>query len=450
MKYDVLVVGGGPAGSWASIKLAERGFRVLLLEKGGKHRYKVCSGGTPLRTLSLLNFEVPNELLEREVHEVNIYGPDGGVLRGHTGRVLGYTVDRAKFDQWLRDRAEDSGVEVIYNAYAFDFRSSGRSMTVRASVDGLSRRFEGSLMIGAFGASPSLLRRLGVRPPDYLLSVQLEMEGDEDAITSDIGNSLNFYVDSRFSGSSYSFLFPKRRYVSVGITERASRGSLVAKLHELIRSHPVVSRQVKRLKVRRLPGGREVLAHLNPNSTAERTYGDNWVLVGDAAGFADPITWEGIYYAISSAEIAVKIVPRLFEVGNFTSRWTRLYQYEWMREYGYFRMEYLIRDLLWTGDIDAKWRFLIRFFNSDPRLKSIINWGLSIHMSMAPVIMRLSFIEKFRIGWRLGGYKLITTPERWLEMLSILFGVGEKARIEEISEEAYKRFEQLSLKTRHR
>ncbi len=421
MKYEIIVIGGGPAGAFSSALLAKAGHKVLLIEAGSYKRYKVCSGGTPQRSVKLLS-EIgnPQQAVSREIKGVNIFIEDIEKISTRKEETIAYSYYRSELDQWIRDRASDFGTEVFYNTVARKITIDKEKVSVKCDQKGLIKTFEGDFLIGAFGIKPDLLYQLGLETTEYLFSVQSEFVGDISSLDEEIISSFNFLIHPDFSTYSYGWIFPKREGLSIGITDRLE-GSVVMKRFKLmLEKHPIVSKQIKGMKT--LPVyNREVLAHLNPNRPLRKTYGNRFVVVGDAAGFADPITWEGIYFALKSGEIAAKTFIDLYDIGDFKEKSTVLYEKRWKKEIGkIFDIEWAVKELLWGKDLTERWLTIIRFFKKKTHLYDLLKDELAYSMSIAPVIRKMSFIEKINIGFKLKGYKLLKNPINFINVFRTL------------------------------
>ena len=123
--FDMVVVGGGPAGATAAYDLANLGRKVALIDRSGQ--IKPCGGAIPPRLIK--DFEIPNSLLKARVHKATMVSPRGASVDMPIERGFVGMVDREEFDEWLRARAERSGAK----------RISGKFETINRDADGLPR-----------------------------------------------------------------------------------------------------------------------------------------------------------------------------------------------------------------------------------------------------------------------------------------------------------------------
>ena len=289
-RFDVAVVGAGPAGSLTAYRLSRAGARVLLIDKQRFPRDKPCGGGLTLRTVKELPFPV-DPVVEDVVTRVECrlrYGRS--FERG--SRALCLMTQRRRLDHFLVERAAEAGA---------DFRDgmrvvveSDRRLRVAGEV------FEVDALVGADGANGTTARVLGLAN-DIVHGVALE------------GNVADADVDKeRYVGrmvielavlpGGYGWVFPKGDHVNVGVGGWASVGPRARdELRELCERHGIAPARVSEIRGHRLPMRR-------PQT---RLAGGHALLVGDAAGLVDPISGDGIYEAAVSSHLASDAITAL-------------------------------------------------------------------------------------------------------------------------------------------
>ena len=318
-EYDVLVVGAGPGGSLAAELLARGGARVALFDGRPPEEAKACGGGVTAKALKAWPFLL--EAAGRTVDEVEMYSPSGRRVRLKLRDPFAVFSRRA-FDSHLRERARARGAWVFETRVSASFeRGAGGGWTVRSRQGG---EWKGRFLVGADGANSRVARRLAGPLPNSEMEVafgyRAPLPADSDAPT----------VIAFLPGwSGYAWAFPRLDHVSFGIAttqdafdhraldsllcdfmsryyggrEGAGRGLWSAPTTETggagARGPGMKAEALSKAEryAARIPG-------LSPeNLERRRTAGGGWALLGDAAGFADPVTGEGIYYALRSAEL---------------------------------------------------------------------------------------------------------------------------------------------------
>lgn len=314
--FDLLIVGAGPAGSFAAELLARGGGRVALFDGRPPREPKACGGGVTSKALKAY----PHLLgaAGRTVDEVEMFSPAGESVRLKLRDPFAI-YSRTAFDSHLRERARAAGAQIFDGRVSAEFdRREGKSWTVRARDK--KDAWRGRVLVAADGANSAIARRLA----GPLANAEMEVAFGYRAPLPRAGDAPT--VIAFLPGwVGYAWAFPRLDHISFGVatTQDAfdhksldrllwdfmvgyyarreddsasiwsprdasdpARVALEAKLRASVNSYAA-----------RIPG-------LAPETLdARRFCGDDWALLGDAAGFADAVTGEGIYYALRSAEL---------------------------------------------------------------------------------------------------------------------------------------------------
>jgi geranylgeranyl reductase family protein len=322
--YDAIVVGGGPAGTNFAYHAVRDGFSVLLIDARSPGGYKCCAGGLSSRARRLVN--PPRSIVEREIEGFLMVSPENEQSQIDFGVRGEATVYRTKFDGWMMRRAQNAGAELLHGRVkGIRFKND----LAEAELDN-GRKYRSQLLIGAFGASSTLFSQLGNERPECVIGVQAEFFMEEEEITRLIGNRLEFYFNPTYTKFGYVWIFPKKDGVSVGLADKAGSKGKMEKLWEFIRSHPIASQKLRNAS-RRLFNGRSVHTALVPSRPLNKTFDDHYLLIGDAAGFVNPTTGEGIYFALKSGEIASDALKRADQRSDFASATLSWYQEKWKK-----------------------------------------------------------------------------------------------------------------------
>jgi geranylgeranyl reductase family protein len=291
-RWDVIVVGAGPAGTTAARHCALKGLDTLVIEKEVFPRDKPCGGAVSEWALSVLGLDLPPQIVEQECSGARIF------FRNHSAQAskpfrIGILVSRATFDAFLLQKARDSGATVLPATRANDFQTQADDVEVLTD-DG---PFSAQCLIIAEGAMGRMAQK--IRGPygkqGTALTMVTEVESSQDEIEKRTGGRIQIHFDVAYRG--YGWIFPHRGYYSVGFG--GIRGG-VTKPADLLRNFLVRQGFYGKQKLRGcfLPVGGV------PRPVAR----DRVVLVGDAAGFVDAFTGEGIGYAILSGKLAAETI----------------------------------------------------------------------------------------------------------------------------------------------
>ncbi len=290
--YDVTVIGAGPAGATLAYELGKKGIGVLVLEKEKLPRYKCCAGGVTSKAAKLLDFDISG-VVEDVIYELSFTFKLGSPYLGQHGQPLIYTVMRDVFDHFLVKRAQQLGAVLIDGQKVTQIQVSADWVEI-STTDNI---FRSRLVVGADGAYSVVARELGMGgSSEYLVGIESEVIVPEEELAK---WKSRVHIDLGCIPGGYAWVFPKRSHLSIGA------GYLVSKARGLNRRYQkfLISLGIGSYTIARSS------SHLIPTCTKGRfVWQDKALLLGDAAGLADPLTGEGIYNAIQSAQLAAPVV----------------------------------------------------------------------------------------------------------------------------------------------
>lgn len=291
--YDVVVAGSGPAGSLAAFHLAQAGVRVAIFEKASLPRYKTCGGGIVRRAIRLLPIDIKCTV-EKECYsaELNLLASGLSFCTTRDQPIVSMTM-RERFDYVLASAARDAGAILRDSCAVLDIRPRVDGIEVATTHGPVRARF----VIGADGAT-SVVARRGGWPRSVHVMPALECEvfvSGDDFRRFDGRARFDFEVIPH----GYAWVFPKRRHLSIGVGIVSSRNSGV-KLKEAF------ARYTDRIGLCAIERLEQHGFGIPFGPRARDLMKGRVLLVGDAAGLADPLTGEGITFAIQSGELAAR------------------------------------------------------------------------------------------------------------------------------------------------
>ena len=286
MTTDVLVVGAGPAGCAAAYDLAAAGHDVCLVDRRSFPRVKPCAGALTAKTLQALRFPITPVI--RQVTTNLVTSREHGERTTRAGRrLLAAMTVRAELDHYVLDKTVEAGARFETIGAIRAVRQSGTHLVLSTPAGELRCRY----LIGADGAN-STVRRLTGEFPHIASGFALECQVAGHGATRDL--ALDFGVIP----FGYGWVFPKGDHVNVGLYTS----------HETDTPTPADLRAYARDRLgpgdlSHLVGQRVGLGGWSYRPRSERVF-----LVGDAAGLAEPILGEGIYYAVKSGQAAAEAI----------------------------------------------------------------------------------------------------------------------------------------------
>ncbi|MHA1783892.1 MAG: NAD(P)/FAD-dependent oxidoreductase [Candidatus Helarchaeota archaeon] len=344
MKYDVIVVGGGPGGSIAGKIASEKGLKTIIFERGRNSGEKNASGVglTPKIWRDfpdiMKKMDLPSQRVARmcTAHLCDEKGEIISELSWTPSKLNTYEAARSfmttmvyrhQYDKWLSTLAVEAGAELKTSTLIVDVQRDDKGKVIGV-IDEKGNKYEG-IIIAADGAISTIARQAGIRakfgPFDTTLVVNYDFEAPVEKIDEIIGdNALHTWFSPLYPGV-YHFFKKDGFHIGLGQWFGSITKNLRTYLDACIRSPPV-AKMIKQLHAK----PREFHAHQLPwLQYPFKTYGHNVMLVGDAAGFPCPLEAEGIWHAMYSGRLAALNAKDALDNDDVSEKQMKKYEAAW-------------------------------------------------------------------------------------------------------------------------
>ncbi len=336
MNFDVIVVGAGPAGATAAKVLGDAGIETLLLDKAEFPRDKPCGGGISARVMQRFPYltgalaGIPAKWISKVYFE----SPDGSAVDYQSNEPLYVMIRRCEFDHVLFSLAR-AGVE-FESALVRKIVFQDDGAVVSVDVAGEPREYRCQIVLGCDGANSVVARAAGLRTGRVQSEYAIDMMEETPYEDLNLRDRDRMHVYYRIQGQyGYGYVFPKAQHVNLGVGFK-----LDYYLSQLRGRHYSYHQAfTEELKSRGLLEGESNERHFRAfplpiSGPLKRTYAARALLAGDAGGFVNAFTAEGIYYAMVSGEHAGQAAAKAIRAGRFDGSGLRQYESAWRREIG--------------------------------------------------------------------------------------------------------------------
>ncbi len=324
--YDIVVVGGGPAGSSVAYSAAKNGAKVALLEKEESIAQSVrTSGVTWIEDTE--KFGIPPDCYNK-IKNYSFCSPNNQVTI-HDSEPRVAVLDVRKTFQWLAQQAAKVGADLFVNTIVNDIikDSNGKIIGIKATSAKEELEFKCKIVVDASGFQSVVAKSLGLVEQWKRFGVGAEYEAFAENVDADTWLLL---VGQVYSPSGYAWIFPvshNKIRIGVGVGKPESEVDPTERLKELIEKKPGPIKNLGKITPIEFHYG------LIPNEGLTRkTVYDNLILVGDSAGQANPLVLEGIRYAIQFGRVAGSVAVNAIESGDTSEKALTPYVEIWKKE----------------------------------------------------------------------------------------------------------------------
>ncbi len=303
MVYDVIIAGAGPAGSTCARACAMQGLKTLLLDRDEFPRSKPCAGAVSEQALKHLDFTLPEQVIEDECFSIRVHFKHRTV-EVHRECRFAVLVTRKYFDTVLVEKALEERVKFLTGEQVVKAQDGQDTVEVMTKT----HTYQAKFLVGADGVHSRVAKALRPSSPskdEIAFALVSQIPADEREIHCRLDKTLELYFGEAPIG--YAWLFPHRGYYSAGIVGLASRFSNPRqRLTDLSHTWQVNLTSIE--------------GHYIPLGGIKRSNAQGRILlVGDAAGFADPLHGEGISHAILSGKLAAQAITDVIRGGKSPS-----------------------------------------------------------------------------------------------------------------------------------
>jgi len=340
--FDVVVVGGGPAGSMAARSAAMEGKSVLLLEKDREIGVPVRCGEAVSDEGIRIFFEPKEEWITATISKLRLVSPSGITIDMDLG-AKGYILDRRIFDSNLAQYAAQEGVQIVTRAYVSGLlQDNGCVVGVKGEYIGEPFEIRAKITIGADGIESRVGRWAGLRTQLKMKDIESCAQKTITGITLD-ENRFDFYLSKKWAPGGYLWVFPKGHdsaNVGLGISglfckEKSAMRFLDEFLEEFFPNCSVI---------------RTTIGGVPCDKTMKKFVTDGLMLVGDAAHMVNPMTGGGIIPAMRAGELAGQTAAEAISKGDVSESFLNQYPKEWHKVGGkeherFYRIKEVINKL---------------------------------------------------------------------------------------------------------
>ncbi|MEM7819646.1 MAG: NAD(P)/FAD-dependent oxidoreductase [Candidatus Aenigmatarchaeota archaeon] len=328
-RYDVIVVGCGPAGSAVAKKCAENGLDVLVLDRNQEIGTPVrCGEGLSDNAVKTLKLKLPKKCIAQKIKGAIVYAPNGKRIEIKFKGTNGYILERKIFDKWLAYEATKSGATVIAKSNVYDIIKENDFVSgVKAKIIDIDSKINSKVVVAADGVESLILRKVGFAAKNPRL-VDSGYEYEMASIDLEDPHMIVLYFGTKIAKRGYIWIFPKGNdiaNVGIGIGGIGYEKTAKKYLDDFILS----KHELNKGSILEIKGGCIPVGGFLDNMVSNGIVG-----VGDAVNQVNPIHGGGIAESIKGGRIAGEVIARCVKNNDVSAKALSEYNKIWWKECG--------------------------------------------------------------------------------------------------------------------
>lgn len=339
-RYDVVVVGAGPAGSMAARAAARSGANVLLLDRRRELGVPVqCGEALSEDPLKDLGIKPDPRWIAGRTNAVKIVSPSGIAVRISEKKIvgkMGYILDRKVFDKHLAMLAAKEGADVMVGTVVDGLLMENDNIK-GIKAHGIEGRLEflADVVIAADGVGSRVARWAGFSTALKLVDIESGVQFQMVGIDLESSFTMEFYLGSKIAPGGYAWIFPKGEdmaNVGLGVLGSRAERPAIEYLQDFVKKTP----GLKKGKIIEINGG-----GVPVGGPIKKTVEDNLLIIGDAARQVNALTGGGIDFAMRAGDIAGDVAAKAVAEGDVSEKRLNEYEKRWREKMGRSLERYL-------------------------------------------------------------------------------------------------------------
>jgi geranylgeranyl reductase family protein len=319
---DVIVVGGGPCGSFTALKLARLGATVSVFEEHSEVGVPShCPGHLSIKGLKDLGLHpLPKETIEDNFSGATFYSPKGNEFSIRFSSPVTCVVNRVLFDKYIAERAKDAGANYQLDSRVESLIIEGSAIKgVAVKQKGKTEKKLAEIVVDAEGISSRMIREAGLATLNRHKLVN-GLEAEVENVQDTESDMVEVFLGRNYAPGFYAWLIPKKDgKAKVGLA--ANTGHPKELLQRLMSKHPVASKRLRNTRILRI-----ALHPITLGGPIDKAYANRFLAVGDAASQVKPTTGGGVVFGMTCARIAAEIADEALRKNDFSSKSLGAYQ----------------------------------------------------------------------------------------------------------------------------